>query len=168
MKKLKLEELKQLCLSALDTQSREKTYSDSQAIEFIKSFLSNIRTSFDLNEKDCQLVLNECLKKIETRYEEIIINTINLPEHKDWLNDNGQYKDIDNKDIIDYKFWNRYKNYLNSKNNMDIDQFETQVRKVIQNLNNPRDYSEKWDIKGMVVGNIQMGKAFLRNAGIMG
>ncbi len=158
MKKLKLEELKQLCLSALDTQSREKTYSDSQAIEFIKSFLSNIRTSFDLNEKDCQLVLNECLKKIETRYEEIIINTINLPEHKDWLNDNGQYKDIDNKDIIDYKFWNRYKNYLNSKNNMDIDQFETQVRKVIQNLNNPRDYSEKWDIKGMVVGNIQMGK----------
>ena len=76
----------------------------------------------------------------------------NNKDHEEWL--------ADEKTEIEWKFWDRYKHYLESTEKMPpgvVDDINKRTDDILGRLESPRRKG-KWDRRGLVVGNVQSGK----------
>ena len=65
-----------------------------------------------------------------------------------------------NKASIDWRFWERYKTYINNKKGIRdkaLEGLDELTDIILNKIENPRTEGE-WDTRGMVVGSVQSGK----------
>jgi hypothetical protein len=115
-----------------------------------------IDSDFGFNDSEKKLITAHMNVNIQTKDNELEINQISI-NNPDWLSEQGQPKDK-NKPTLHYDHWNRFKTYIDQKQNMNIDYFEKQVRAILRNMPDPQNYDENWLSRGLVVGNVQSGK----------
>jgi len=93
-------------------------------------------------------------------------NIICDKDHKTWLLNTGQPIDPD-RQKIDYKYWNRYRQFIANQKQVNMEDFDGEIRQIVSNLRDPLDRNkEGWLNRGMVVGSVQSGKT-MNYAGVV-
>jgi hypothetical protein len=66
----------------------------------------------------------------------------------------------DAKSSIDWKFWDAYEQYLKTENipRKSIIQISEEIDDILDLTGNPKDKSDSWKKRGLVMGNVQSGK----------
>lgn len=108
------------------------------------------RTSLPADEQET--LVNELLADYAVVSQEYKILDGDDLEHKTWL--------FGSRGNIEWKFWRRYRDYLEQSNGLPIDtinRLDNLTDDVLDRLTNPKQKGP-WDRRGMVVGHVQSGK----------
>ena len=113
------------------------------------TFLSK-RTSLPAEEQE--ILISELLADYAVVSQEYKILDGENQEHRTWL--------FGSRASIEWKFWRRYRDYLEQSNGLPVDtinRLDNLTDDVLDRLSNPRQKGP-WDRRGMVVGHVQSGK----------
>jgi len=129
-----------------------KVLTDDILKKIINQIILDYREDLPNFNIDKEKLFKELQKAFVTH--ETIESSILSDDHKPWLNYN--------ETNINWKYWNRYKEYLSKKNWSEsaINQIDDDTYKVLDRLWDPTKCNDEdqWDRRGMVVGNVQSGK----------
>jgi hypothetical protein len=136
-------------------ESKEKI---SEIIDHLEQFFSSSELNFDGGERKLiTRLMNIKISTSQNKVEEPQV--IKSKDHVHWLSETGQpIEKKKNGSIFEYPHWNRFKKYVHDKQNINIEEFEKQVRVILRNIEDPQNYENTWLSRGLVVGNVQSGK----------
>lgn len=102
---------------------------------------------------DDRLDLQSLIRALESMYDVWVPGPTSLDDqtdHVEWL--------ADSRAGIEWRFWNRYRNYLEDRlPPAAVDNVDEVTDELLKRLENP-SRSGRWDRRGMVVGQVQSGK----------
>lgn len=127
--------------------------SQQEIINKINMAAEVLKSSYPNNEIeiDKEKLLRELLSMNNTwigKESELVDNT----DHEPWL--------LDKKSTVEWKFWNRYKEYLEEEKSFAskvVLSVDSLTDKILGLIEDPKR-SGRWDRRGMVVGQVQSGK----------
>ena len=130
----------------------KKEITDDDLVKIIEDIVMDYQEDIPWFTVDKAILLKH-LQKIFATFETFNSSVLS-DDYSPWI----KYKETE----TNWKYWNRYKEYLSKKSwsISAIDQINEDTHKILDRLWDPSKNTEddQWDRRGMVVGNVQSGK----------
>lgn len=118
--------------------------------ENVNDFCKRAPEKLHLETLDKQSVITELLLRFSTFIgKSISLENTKETHHQSWVNSEIKSK---------WKYWKRYKEFINpSLPTSVVESLDVETNKILDNIGDP-NLKNPWDIRGLVVGQVQSGK----------